>query len=1494
MNPVVKNILTIILGIIALFLSGLLNNQDLSFNTHQIITLGFLILISYALGEFFASVKLPKIGGYLLSGIIFGPYVFNNTLLSFISKESLNNLDFIHQITLSIIAMMIGLEVKFVSLKKSIKPALIAISFKLISLAVLIFSSLYLLSFLSTGISIFNSNSILITGIIFTLLFLSTSLEVSSGIIKETEIKNSFTNFLIDTTLIKNVLIVLLTSLLSLIVGISSSSDSILNINSLSLIFYKFILSLLIGCGIGIAGILFIKFIKKELLIFILITCISGCLISNALNLENLILFLTAGIIISNFSRYEEVFLHPLNKISQPVFIIFFTLIAASLKFEMFHNFIPYVILFSIIRIIAFWVSLKFALKISGYPLIKQNYSGFAFLPIGIIVLGIGNISNLNSIVNLEYLNSIIVSFIGINIFIGILLQRYALNKTISPNNETEESSVKEKSELVLENKDSKLLKKMAKFKEPNFQDQRINSILYGLLVKINSILTNFERKFIAKRTEESLELLITLSEKYSDDYQKLKDLFTSEKKSINEINITLLTIKKELVVSYLKIFQERAHAEKEILKLEELIKNLFYSLSDITLSIPETIDIEIENSKLKINKGNSLRQLIIKFFYRVILFTTRLFNKKYTIKRKLDLRNLFRYFLIGTSSKEILETVNLVGLERLNTLKQLKRLFLDYCNYLDELLDFAINEKDNVALNLLIMEKSEEVHKEFVNELQVYMREVSNSTNEISSRLNYAIATPYNRLIETLESVYDKEFVKLKYKYSKVFEQSEKDKENTFESIRFWVNYYLGVLGLAKKDGNIQLVRTQLNLITHTSFLSISEEINSNLRGLITSLLKVIKSISKDINNLSDNPDAVKEIISTKLKNGLLDVIDEHLSALETTRKSKTLNSIIEDVLKDLKRISLNLPEKIYIVPENELTFVDRKPVYKELRGIEFRDFVSAFIEKNLPKELGEITELLLSHLNFTSLELKNIYSMISYHINTLIEELSSTNLNRNKIALEIMESLQSKLNNRFSIIKNQIDTLEKNIHTDIIEKVEKSIESIVSITTKDNKKTDQFIETQRKQIINITHNIFYSSKYTLRKSFLLTKKFLSKLSRPILRILFRELYENEIIQYKPANFNIVKIDEQLKKLPFIYRKVFDGSQIESGNLMFDNPEVLKNFSTAVNNFFENKKTSILICGEPGSGKSSFINNIKIKTLKDVEYVNYQFKNTVTTRDELLEIISIFLGLARTASLEEIVLMLNDKANKKIILIENTGKLFLRSVNGYEAIKTFIYLINQTSKNTLWICSISKQPFDFLKYNFHFDDYFDYKVFTHELYANNLKKIILNRHDTTGYFLNYLPDEIITLREKILGDYKSDSKKQIYEQQYFKKLLSFSQGNITAGMFYWLYSIQEFENETITIKSPERYFIGCLNNLTDRHMLALSSILTHSWLTDNELSLILNISLEDSKEILGTLVNSNLIYLDQLEVKSNKYFINKFFYRIIINELTIRNIIIK
>ena len=78
-----------------------------------LLTFGFLILAAYTVGELATAVRLPKIVGYLVAGLVFGPSV-----LGTVTYEASVRLDAVSQLAIALIAFLAGAELQWSEVKE--------------------------------------------------------------------------------------------------------------------------------------------------------------------------------------------------------------------------------------------------------------------------------------------------------------------------------------------------------------------------------------------------------------------------------------------------------------------------------------------------------------------------------------------------------------------------------------------------------------------------------------------------------------------------------------------------------------------------------------------------------------------------------------------------------------------------------------------------------------------------------------------------------------------------------------------------------------------------------------------------------------------------------------------------------------------------------------------------------------------------------------------------------------------------------------------------------------------------------------------------------------------------------------------------------------------------------------------------------------------------------------------------------------------------------
>ncbi len=290
------------------------------------IALGFILVFAYLIGVNLRRLSLPQITGFIVAGILCGPHVLN-----FISESDVNELQLLDGLALSLIALTAGGEMKIDRLKGRLKSIASIVFFQtFFILAGFIFLGLLGHSFLS----IFNGLTI-IQVVAFSLLLgtLMTPTSPATTIAVMTEIRSSgkYTDLILSSAVVKDFFVIMLFAF-----SLSFSKSMTIPTHEFDIDFLLRILgevggSVLIGILIGTGIILFLKYVRRDITIFILGVSFFSYQISENFGFHPLLICLVAGFFAENFSSQGKILISAIEKSSAPIFVIFFAMSGAAL-----------------------------------------------------------------------------------------------------------------------------------------------------------------------------------------------------------------------------------------------------------------------------------------------------------------------------------------------------------------------------------------------------------------------------------------------------------------------------------------------------------------------------------------------------------------------------------------------------------------------------------------------------------------------------------------------------------------------------------------------------------------------------------------------------------------------------------------------------------------------------------------------------------------------------------------------------------------------------------------------------------------------------------------------------------------------------------------------------------------------------------------------------------------------------------------------------------
>ena len=293
------------------------------------IALGFILIFAFLFGKQISRLKLPQITGFILAGIVSGPYV-----LKFLSATDVRGLQLLDGLALSLIALTAGGEMKISRLRGRLKVISSIVLFQ----TLIIVGGFVIFGLVARSIfpifSEMTAPTVFAFSLLLGILATATSPSTTIAIINETRSQGKYSDLILSVAVVKDFFIIILFAFsLSISMSLTSSTHGF-DVSFLMNILKEVGLSVGIGLVVGGSIILYLKYIKKELTVFILSIAFFTYQISQSYEYHPLLICLTAGFLVENFSAHGERLILAIEKSSLPVYVVFFAISGASLNLD--------------------------------------------------------------------------------------------------------------------------------------------------------------------------------------------------------------------------------------------------------------------------------------------------------------------------------------------------------------------------------------------------------------------------------------------------------------------------------------------------------------------------------------------------------------------------------------------------------------------------------------------------------------------------------------------------------------------------------------------------------------------------------------------------------------------------------------------------------------------------------------------------------------------------------------------------------------------------------------------------------------------------------------------------------------------------------------------------------------------------------------------------------------------------------------------------------
>lgn len=323
-------------------------------------------------------VRLPNVTGYLIIGLIAGPYCLN-----WLSPTVVEQLSIIPDIALGFIAFSIGAEFKLDYLKKVGKsPVVIAITEGL-------------------GAVVFVDLILIVTGhgpafsLVLGAIAAATAPAATLMVVRQYKAKGPLTDTLLPVVAIDDAVALMAFGLSVAIAKAISSQGSVSLIASIINPIIEIIGALVLGAILGIA----LKYLthwftgrgnRLSVSLAIVLLCIG---VSNMIGLSALLVCMTMSAVYANISKVSDTVFELVERVTPPIFMLFFFVSGAELDLSILPAVGIIGVLYIVFRVIGKYVGAAVGAELSHAQPVVAKYLGYTLIPQAGVAIGLAGVA---------------------------------------------------------------------------------------------------------------------------------------------------------------------------------------------------------------------------------------------------------------------------------------------------------------------------------------------------------------------------------------------------------------------------------------------------------------------------------------------------------------------------------------------------------------------------------------------------------------------------------------------------------------------------------------------------------------------------------------------------------------------------------------------------------------------------------------------------------------------------------------------------------------------------------------------------------------------------------------------------------------------------------------------------------------------------------------------------------------------------------------------
>ena len=337
---------------------------------------GFLLLAAYFTARLSSRIGLPKLTGYLIAGVVAGPFV-----LDLVTREMASSLSVVNGTATCILGLTAGAELNLKRVRPVMGTLRAMMVIPVIGVMFVLAGTLFVLRPLLPLFDAMSTTQALAVCMLLGVALTPQSPAVVMALLSETRADGPLSQILLASVVVSDLVVILCYAIAAAVTGglIGGGIDVVETALSVS---WELLGSVAFGIAIGVLIGAFVRSVKAGAPLFALLICVVVAEIGTRVHLDPLIVMLAAGIWLENFSRADVTSLiHGFESAQLPVFLVWFALSGTRLDLAKLWGWLIPVVILAAMRAGWFFVGSRVACSRTGAPESVVRYAWIGLVP---------------------------------------------------------------------------------------------------------------------------------------------------------------------------------------------------------------------------------------------------------------------------------------------------------------------------------------------------------------------------------------------------------------------------------------------------------------------------------------------------------------------------------------------------------------------------------------------------------------------------------------------------------------------------------------------------------------------------------------------------------------------------------------------------------------------------------------------------------------------------------------------------------------------------------------------------------------------------------------------------------------------------------------------------------------------------------------------------------------------------------------------------------